>query len=251
MRVQYLSDLHFEFHADAGEGFVASLDPTDIDVLVVAGDLTDAAGLDRALDLICRRYRRALIVYVHGNHEFYGSGREEVLAITRRACLRNANLVWLDCDVAEIAGVRFVGAPMWFRTPGAAEPLKRAMNDFRLIRDFEAWVYEENARTLAFLEREVRRSDVVVTHYLPAPVSVAPAYAGSPMNAFFLCDVEPLLVARRPALWIHGHTHDSVDAQVGDTRIVCNPLGYAGREENASFRNDAIVALGQPRRTQS
>jgi hypothetical protein len=31
--------------------------------------------------------------------------------------------------------------------------------------------------------------------------------------------------SRAPALWIHGHTHDSFDYLVGPTRIVCNPKG--------------------------
>ena len=31
-------------------------------------------------------------------------------------------------------------------------------------------------------------------------------------------------------LWTHGHTHSSHDYQIGNTRIVCNPRGYAGYE---------------------
>jgi len=34
-------------------------------------------------------------------------------------------------------------------------------------------------------------------------------------------------------LWIHGHTHESFDYMVGDTRIVCNPRGYIGYEQCA------------------
>ena len=39
MRLQLLSDLHFEFHRDGGRSFVDSLDPGGIDVLVLAGDI--------------------------------------------------------------------------------------------------------------------------------------------------------------------------------------------------------------------
>ena len=31
----------------------------------------------------------------------------------------------------------------------------------------------------------------------------------------------------QPALWIHGHMHDPVDEQLGKTRLVANPAGYA------------------------
>ena len=71
----YLSDLHFEFHRDGGAALVASLDPTRADVLVVAGDLAVADGIAPALDLLCERYAPRPVVYVHGNHELYGTTR--------------------------------------------------------------------------------------------------------------------------------------------------------------------------------
>lgn len=243
MRVQYLSDLHFEFHRDDGESFVASLEPRGIDVLVVAGDLAVREGIGPALDLLCARYAGAAVVYVHGNHEFYGTTRDDVIALTRAACARNPNLRWLDGAVTEIGGVRFVGAPLWFRHPGPAERLKLAMNDFRVIRGFESWVYAENARAIELLERELREGDVVVTHYLPTPASIASQWSDSALNPFFLCDVEDLLRGRRPVLWVHGHTHASVDVVVGATRVVCNPFGYVRREENPAFQEDAFVDL--------
>ena len=241
MRIQVLSDIHFEFHADAGASFVGSLDPRGVDVLVVAGDLAVGGGIGPALDLLCKHYAGAVVVYVHGNHEFYGCPREEVVATTRAACGRHRNLRWLDAELVEIQGVRFLGAPLWF--PRADGAPKMAMNDFHLIPDFESWVYAENARAVAFLDQELRESDVVVTHHLPAQACVAPAYVGSPLNAFFVCDLEALLLARRPALWIHGHTHKSVDVTLGATRIVCNPFGYARVAENRAFREDACVDL--------
>ena len=56
MRLQLLSDLHFEFHRDHGRSFVSSLDPSGVDILVVgsailkAKDQREAA---RALHQIC------------------------------------------------------------------------------------------------------------------------------------------------------------------------------------------------------
>jgi len=105
-------------------------------------------------------------------------------------------------------------------------------------------VYEENARALAFLERELRAGDVVVTHYLPADACIAKRWRGSALNPFFLCDVEPLIRARRPAYWLHGHTHDSVDTVVGATHVLANPFGYARYELNARFRDQAVIDVG-------
>lgn len=243
MKLQYLSDIHVEFHADDGRSFVYSLDPSGVDVLVVAGDFAVGKGIGPGLDLLCQHYASAKIIYVHGNHEFYGTNRERVIAETRDACRRNANLTWLDCDVVEIAGRRFVGTPLWFREPVGAKHLQRGMSDFVQIAGFEHWVYAENARALAFLDDELCTGDIVVTHHLPVEESVAPQWKGHALNPFFLCDVAPLIRARSPVLWIHGHTHDSIDAVVGATRVVANPFGYARHELNRHFEDKALITL--------
>jgi hypothetical protein len=33
--------------------------------------------------------------------------------------------------------------------------------------------------------------------------------------------------------WVHGHMHDAVDYMIGETRILSNPRGYKGYEEQA------------------
>lgn len=61
------------------------------------------------------------------------------------------------------------------------------MTDFAVIPEFERWVYAENARALEFLDRDLRRGDVVVTHHLPAESSVADpfGYATFELNPKF------------------------------------------------------------------
>src|SRR5262245_11015037 len=93
MRIQLLSDVHVEFHRDDGRAFVESLDPTDVDVLVLAGDIAVGEGIPGTLSRFCRRYCNSSVVYVHGNHEFYGSDRRSVYALTQRAERQNENLV--------------------------------------------------------------------------------------------------------------------------------------------------------------
>lgn len=235
MRIQLLSDVHVEMHRDDGVSFVESLDAAGVDVLVLAGDIAVGHEIPDVLGLFCARYAHARVVYVHGNHEMYGSPREEVLAATRSAVERHRNLTWLDCDVAEIGGRRFLGAPLWFTAVPGADALKPMMNDFSAIPQLESWVYAENARAIEFLEKELREGDIVVTHHLPSERSVARRYRGHPLNPFFVCDLEPLIRARRPALWLHGHTHESALYAIGPTRVACNPFGYVGYELNRSF----------------
>jgi Icc-related predicted phosphoesterase len=96
--------------------------------------------------------------------------------------------------------------------------------------------------TCAFLEREVREGDVVVTHHCPHPGSVARKFAGDPVTPAFCSDLSEVIEATRPALWIHGHTHTSFDYEAGATRIVCNPHGYF-MENSVGFKPGLVVDL--------
>jgi hypothetical protein len=49
-----------------------------------------------------------------------------------------------------------------------------------------------------------------------------------------------LIDVGRPALWLHGHVHHSLDYQLFDTRVVCNPRGYFDLELNPLF-NPALI----------
>jgi Icc-related predicted phosphoesterase len=235
MRILPVSDLHFEFHPDRGRAFVEGL-PKDADVLVVAGDLSTKRLLMSALRMLCSSFEH--VVFVCGNHEFYGSNRRDVMTEIARASATLPNLHHLDCDVVEIDGVRFAGTPLWFR-PGA-EQYTHLINDFKAIRGYRTWVYEEAARARRFIADQVRPGDVVVTHHLPSHKSVATRYQHSPLNAFFVHDVEEMFEVVRPGLWLHGHTHDSFDYRIRATRVVCNPLGYA-THPNRNFDDTRLI----------
>lgn len=86
---------------------------------------------------------------------------------------------------------------------------------------------------------------VVVTHFAPSVRSVAPRFAGSPLNACFVSDLERLVAASGAALWVHGHTHDSFDYRIGDTRVLANPRGYVrgGVSENLAFDPGLTVVI--------
>ncbi len=234
MKLRIASDLHVEFHGDRGETLIGEIlaGLTEADVLVLAGDVADAAHIEVALRALARG--PAEVVYVAGNHEFYGSDRQ---AVTRKLAAVAADcpkLHWLDHQSVTIQGRRFLGTPLWFRR--APDAPQWAMNDFTAIRSFSAWVYEENRRAEAFLREELRAGDVVVTHHLPHSGSTPPQFAKSALNAFFVCDQGNLIRARRPALWVHGHTHTVCDYRLGSTRVLCNPFGYVGFEPTGSWR---------------
>lgn len=230
MNLRILSDLHLEFMADGAASFVESLREPECDVLVLAGDIgVHAAGLEGSLRRFCNLFPH--VVYVAGNHEFYGSSPAAVERKLGMIAAERTNFHWLENSACEIDGQRFVGCTLWYRQGGP----EWWMNDFGQIRGFAPWVYDRCEASRAWLAENVRPGNVVVTHMLPHEAAVHPKYKGLPSNCFFLTDQSRVIADRKPALWAFGHTHESIDAVVGETRLVCNPHGYFGHEVNAAF----------------
>jgi len=246
MRALLVSDLHFEFHRDGGQSFVESL--PDADVLLCPGDLSDASGIWDALLKFCARYKHT--VFCFGNHEFYGSNIPQVKAKVEKLVKRlptmgdkYGKLHVLDNSICEIEGRRFVGTTLWFRSMPGNLKYDRMLNDFVQIGNAHQRIYEENDKAELFLRDTVTSDDIVLTHHLPAPPSVSPKYEGSPLNRYFLTDVSWIIEQRQPKLWVHGHTHDSCDYSIGRTQVLCNPFGYAAREENRAFNPNLIIEI--------
>lgn len=246
MKALVASDLHFEFHKDGGRALTADL--ADADVCLCPGDLSNAAGIWDALLLLLSKYPH--VVFLFGNHEFYGSNIPEVKAkiekLQQRLPKMEGNLGQLhvlDNSTCEIEGRRFVGSTLWFRHLPDSPQYERMLNDFYQIANAHQRIYEENEKALKFLEETVTGDDIVLTHHMPAVESIHPKYEGSVLNRFFLCDVSWLIEERQPKLWVHGHTHESADYVMGTTQVLCNPFGYVRQEENPAFNPELIIEI--------
>ena len=84
---------------------------------------------------------------------------------------------------------------------------------------------------------------VVMTHHAPSDMSVADRFKGDALSPAFASDLNHLIDASGSALWVHGHVHDSFDYHIGQTRVVCNPRGYYGREVNPGFSPNFVVEI--------
>jgi len=230
-KLQVVSDLHLELESDGGHALLAEqqgLDPS-ASAIILAGDIGCAGrhqqALAEGLAFFAGRYEQ--VFFVPGNHEYYGCHAPETVEELSRLAAAVPRVTLLEPGViGQWGGRRVVGATLWFRDGPDNEELAHEMSDFRAIKRFTRWVYRQNREHIAWLERTVQAEDVVVTHHLPARGSVAPQFVGDPLNAFFLCDMEQLILARQPLWWIHGHTHEPCDYQLGQTRVVANPRGY-------------------------
>ena len=251
MKLHVLSDLHLS----QGE---LPVPESDADLVVLAGDIARPA---RAIAWASRIAKPVL--YVAGNHEFYGGSIEATSDELKRLCAGTRVRV-LDGDELVVDGVRFLGATLWtdFMVLGEGEAraaavaeAQRFMRDFSVVRmGGEPFTPQASAtlfaRHAAWLEARLAEPHdgptVVITHHAPSPKSVHPRFAGSPLNACFVSDAERLIDGRRAQLWIHGHTHDSFDYPVNGTRVLCNPRGYAkdGVNENPAFDARLTVEVG-------
>lgn len=231
MRLHLISDTHFETYPDQGHDFVHQLraeqERAQVDVLVAAGDIATARYPDqfrRFFEVLAAVYPH--IVFVPGNHEYYLTDREHAWHNIRLAAGTLPNVHLLDRSSVVINGRTFHGHTMWFRDTKTARNHTAFINDFRCIKNLTKWVYEENGLWQHYLEGNLREGDVVVTHHLPSMRSVDPIWKNSVTNCYFVCEQDDLIIKRKPALWLHGHTHTDADYAMGDTHIVCNPRGY-------------------------
>lgn len=250
MKLQILSDLHLEF---------STFDPlkTDADVVVLAGDIGRVAnGLLWAREAFPDKE----IIYVPGNHEFYGTQRLETLALLRIAA-RECDVHLLDDDEVVIDGARFLGSTLWTdfclfgeraKIPAMAAGAK-GLNDFRVIHEgalghfSPARSIELHEKSLAWLSAKLDEAfagkTVVVTHHLPSARSVVERFKHDLLSACFASELDHLF--GKAALWLHGHTHDNLDYEVNGTRVICNPRGYVTSRgiENFDFNPSLVVEI--------
>jgi UDP-2,3-diacylglucosamine pyrophosphatase LpxH len=237
-----MSDLHFEHMPDYGAALLGSLDRQGADALVLAGDILSLALPGRALEAF-RRFRDVYgtVFYVPGNHEFYKTSVAEGEALLQALESEVDGFVVLSAGkTVERQGRRFLGGTMWFGRHPKDNLYRIALNDFALIEGFTPWVWDQNRAFTAWLHDELREGDVVITHHLPSERSSPPIFANSPLNMFFVCDQERLIEERRPAAWLHGHTHRAASYTIGSTIVRSNPKGYP-KERPAGFRYDPMV----------
>ncbi|MHA6642728.1 metallophosphoesterase [Mesorhizobium sp. A623] len=255
MKLWILSDLHLEYD----EHFVPAI--PNADVCIAAGDITQ--GCANAIHWLNDHVAHAMpVIFVAGNHEFYRDSIFEGIEWGRTAAEACPRVHFLENDVVEINGVRFLGCTLWtdFALHGrddkaiawAVANFEGLLNDskvisWRMLPAYEAFnakrALEIHERSRRFLEHELAfdGQTVVVTHHGPHPKSVHERYAGSALNPSFVSGLSGLIESGKPDLWVHGHVHDGHDYTVGSTRIICNPRGYGN--ENPQFNPYLVVAV--------
>jgi predicted phosphodiesterase len=258
MRILPLSDLHREIYPSRDLGI--ALEISRPDVVVLAGDINRGA---RSVQWAAEAFEGLPVLYVAGNHEFYGSNIDTVPSAILEACAQTTNVRYLEREGCIIGGVRFLGATLWtdfalfgeVQRPIAKLACAESMNDYRAIR-----VAMEGYRPLRPLDTERIHSitrkwlhlellkpfagkTVVVTHMAPSMRSVPLEFSQDIVSSAYASNLDSL--AGYADVWIHGHTHSSMDYEIGKCKVIANPCGYltSGGNENHNFNANLIIEI--------
>ena len=188
-------------------------------------------------------------------YDFYG---ENIDDLPRELIAAGAPLLAENRSL-EFVGYTFVGGTLWsnFRQYCAGKKqfrenvalARNSIADFFYIaagtppreRRAEPEDYIERFNTqLGFIEQFRHRArTIVLTHFPPHLACIAPPYADSPLNPYFINQID----VAGFGYWIAGHTHQAVDTVQNGCRIIINPLGYPNEYGANGYRDGFLLEL--------
>ncbi len=255
-KIKIISDVHLEHRQneppfDVGSG----------EILILAGDILCAKYLKRngPLNAVFENFLNECswnykhILYVLGNHSFYGYNYEGTKKTIKEHLPSNFHL--LDNDTFSYKDWTFIGTTLWtdFRNENSLEMMEAqcVMNDYKMIRigsNYRKLTPEDTLRfhkeSKAYLLKQLetlKENVFVISHHAPSYQSIAPQFKCS-ANGAYVSDLDDLILSHpQIKYWCHGHTHSSWDYNIGQCRVICNPVGYPG--ENSPYNPNLLVEL--------
>ncbi|RUR33327.1 metallo-dependent phosphatase [Vreelandella andesensis] len=253
MRLRLLSDLHLEFFDGDRE-----LPKVEADLIILAGDIHQRT---EGLAWARQRFPERPILYVPGNHEFYGTCmpllREELAVEAERH-----EIELLDNRAVTIGGVRFYGTTLWtdfslyaddptYNPEETNAKALRYMPDFRIVTTAPGHVFtplasqELHLEALNWLSNELEQPfdgpRVVISHHAPLRSCIPQQYVGDALSPAFASHLPQLM--GKMDLWVHGHVHEPVDSLCNGTRVIANPGGYPYEFTPALFKPNLVVEV--------
>lgn len=225
MKIHLASDVHIEHGC-------AKLPQVGSDVVVLAGDVGLLHREQSLLNYLFKILNTTNnVVWVLGNHEFYGLDYHAGLDIANTIA-ENLGIHLLDVAFdrpsVEIDGVKFWGSTLWSDVKGGdyfvKQQVRRRVNDFYAIKHFKIDdMCEVNARTAEQIDLA---ADVIITHF--PPVKIPDRFGFSVLSYYFYNhSMQEKLCNSKAKYWMFGHTHESYyDTICSDTILLSNPQAY-------------------------
>lgn len=230
-----ISDIHGEF-LNWSRQQSRKITACNGEFLIVPGD---AETKGKGPSFLRYAYPNHRIVYVPGNHEYYGSSVAAMDDQLREECEKH-DIHFLQMNCIEIEGIRFCGCTLWtdFQLFGP-ENLDRAKTEAeRYMNDYRAIYYADKKKGaisptdtikihqehLAWLQAQ--QADVVVTHHPPSYQGVQDCYKDSLLSACFASNLDHIVEQSGAKYWLCGHSHIAMRFKIGKTEVVMNCMGY-------------------------
>lgn len=214
------------------------------DVIFVGGDISDSASaFSKLVDTLSELYPK--VVYCLGNHDYavHSNKNETSFQKIDRAVngAKSTNAVFLDGGHHDLSDFTRVGGTMGAYDMSYSEKHFGLSYD-HMLKEWNNWYdgryWDLNGMTYTeFMNREIDKIDdlvnvkncnIMLTHIGPLSWGIPPRFH-TPTTGFFYFDGQKFLDAMpSDSVWIFGHTHDQKILDLGNVRLLCNPLGYPG-----------------------
>lgn len=270
--VQILSDLHLEIDRIEGFDYERFKIEPKAPTLALLGDI-GTVNNPRLFDFLRVQLAQfETVLYVMGNHEFYGETIVSRTSATKDASAdkvlsQNETIDKMKEFEATITSERshssvgcfvllhratfqlspdttVLGCTLWSRLDDDIADFTWAVTDFKSIRGMTPVLYNslhESDRT--WLEGEICRlaedaphsKIVILTHHAPTrELASDPKFAGGPTETAFATELSEDAALWRPpvGVWAFGHTHWSCDFVRNGIRVLSNQRGYKSGGDN-------------------
>lgn len=249
MKIAYISDLHCE-HNELKKPFQID---KDTDVIFLLGDIHH---YKHVISCIEQNFPSDIpIVYVTGNHEYYGSDYDIANNyIKEKAEASSHQIKFLNNGIFEINGYTIIGSTLFtdFEIEGIGNKYQAMKFCQEHVKDFKVIEYKGKAITpenfvelfdqsFGFINNIYDLFDedkiIIATHYAPSYQSIAPEYMNSLSNVAFASELSNWIAYKeRVVAWLHGHVHNEVDKKINETHLLCNPRGYKDVEPIIKYK---------------
>ena len=245
-KIQVVSDIHVEHYG----GKSRFLPIEDAEVIVFAGDVAGNPAQAKKFFTGLREKTNAVFLYVLGNHEYFYQVFANTVKKYKKALSYIENIYVLDKQSYRYKDICFSGGTLWtdYDKERGIPAALYGMIDFELIYKNKTTIIDpytiikEHKKQIKFFETRRITADekhVFITHHMPSFSLIPLQYKNSFLNPCFAADLDDLILDYKPNFWICGHTHGQFETQIGDTSIICNPIGYP--RESLPVKEKAIV----------